>query len=272
MTEELKDKVGLVTGAATLLGVQTARALLANGAKVVLADIVDTPPKQLLWEFPKQVTYQQTDVTDDTQLHTALQAAQHLGGGLDIVVSIASTYAEAAMATNRAEWRTGLDINVIRPAMLVQRAAPLMEKRGGGAVIHFASISGKIAQRGRVMYATSKAALLHLTRIQAAALAPLNIRVNSVSPGWTWSTPIARASGGIRERADSVGAIAHPLGRVADPEEVAEAVLFLASDRSSFITGVDLPVDGGYSVLGPERYDNLAAQMLQPGNALRPEQ
>jgi hypothetical protein len=83
-------------------------------------------------------------------------------------------------------------------------------------------------------------------------LAPDRIRVNAVSPGWTWSAPIERATGGDRAKADRVAADYHPLGRVADAEEVARAVLYLCSEDASFITGVDLPVDGGYAMTGPD--------------------
>lgn len=261
MTEQLEGRVAIVTGAATMIGIETARVLLANGAKVVLADIADAEPDDHLQDFADRFVYCRTDVTNDGELEAVLDAAERLGGGIDIIVNIAATYDEAAMETQRDTWQRGLDVNVISPAMLVQKASSRMRQRGGGAVIHFASVSGRVAQQGRVMYATSKAALLHLTRIQAAALAPLGIRVNSVSPGWTWSTPIAQLSGGARAHADETGAILHPLGRIAGPEEVAQAVLFLASDRASFITGVDLPVDGGYLTMGPERYDDFASKM-----------
>ena len=111
------------------------------------------------------------------------------------------------------------------------------------------------------MYAVSKAGMIHLTQTQAAALAGDRIRVNSVSPGWTWSNVISMLSGDRRDLAEKVGGSVHPLGRIADPREVAQAVLFLVSDRASFISGTDLAVDGGYSALGPEGLTDMIPQL-----------
>jgi NAD(P)-dependent dehydrogenase (short-subunit alcohol dehydrogenase family) len=127
-----------------------------------------------------------------------------------------------------------------------------MTRRGGGAVVNFSSVAGKFGQAGRALYPAAKAAIIQLTRNAAMELAPQRIRVNSVSPAWTWSAPVERAAGGDRAKADRVGAAYHPLGRIADAEEVARAVLFLCSDDASFITGVDLPVDGGAAMTGAD--------------------
>jgi NAD(P)-dependent dehydrogenase (short-subunit alcohol dehydrogenase family) len=110
-----------------------------------------------------------------------------------------------------------------------------------------------VAQTGRWLYPVSKAAILQLTRNQAMDLAPKGIRVNAVSPGWTWSNIMDQLTNGNREKTDSVAAPFHLLGRVANPEEVASAVLFLCSDEASFITGTDICVDGGYTAMGPEQ-------------------
>ena len=92
-----------------------------------------------------------------------------------------------------------------------------------------------------------------MTKIQAAQLAAHGIRVNSVSPGWTWSDPIGGATEGDREKADRIGSAMHPMGKIGDQSDVAEACIFLCSDHAGHITGVDLPVDGGYTTLGPEQ-------------------
>ncbi len=114
-----------------------------------------------------------------------------------------------------------------------------------------ASVSAKHSQPDRLVYPVTKSALLGVTRNSAQLLAGRSIRVNSVSPGWTWSRNIERRYG-TRERADSVAAEFQALGRLANPDEIADAVLYLLSDRASFVTGADLAVDGGYSAMSPE--------------------
>jgi NAD(P)-dependent dehydrogenase (short-subunit alcohol dehydrogenase family) len=122
-----------------------------------------------------------------------------------------------------------------------------------GAIVNFTSISSKVAQTGRWLYPAGKAALVQLTRNMALDFAPDGIRVNSVSPGWTWSDPLSRMVGGDREAADRAAAATQPLGRAGDAEEVGATVVFLCSPAASFITGADLAVDGGYSMLGPDQ-------------------
>ncbi len=249
----LDNKTAIVTGGATLIGQKVVEALVAEGARCVVGDIDQEGGEALASALGEAVRFLRTDVTRDADLDALLTAAAETFGGVDIVVNIAATYLDNGIASNRDEWLTALNTNVVGGAILVQKAAPLMKQRGGGAVVNFASISGKIAQPGRMLYAVSKAAILGMTRNMALALADDGIRVNSVSPGWVWSKPIAMLSGNDRARADAVGAEMHPLGRIADPEEVAEAVVFLASDRASFVNGTDIAVDGGYTAIGPEQ-------------------
>ena len=145
-----------------------------------------------------------------------------------------------------------LNVNVVGGARLVRAVQPQMKRRGGGAIVNFGSVGGKAARVGRWVYPTSKAAIIHLTRCQAADLARDNIRVNSISPAWTWSRPLREAANDNRELAREFAEQLHMLPRFAEPREVAEAVLFLCSDHASFITGCDLACDGGNSALGPE--------------------
>jgi NAD(P)-dependent dehydrogenase (short-subunit alcohol dehydrogenase family) len=138
---------------------------------------------------------------------------------------------------------------------MVQNVAEPMRQAGGGAIVNVSSISGHIAQTGRWTYNASKGAVNQLTRCQALDLAPYNIRVNSVSPGWIWTREVYKAAemgGGGREKWDPIWGKYHMLRRCADPVECAGPILFLLSEDASFITGTDLPVDGGYLGMGPE--------------------
>jgi NAD(P)-dependent dehydrogenase (short-subunit alcohol dehydrogenase family) len=119
-----------------------------------------------------------------------------------------------------------------------------------------------------VVYSTTKAAILGVTRNEAVQLAEKNIRVNSVSPGWTWSAPIEGMSGGNRALVDEVAGNFHLPGRIGDPHEVAAAVVFLASDKASFITGTDLAVDGGYTAMGPEQMGQMLTPLMEAMEAL----
>jgi NAD(P)-dependent dehydrogenase (short-subunit alcohol dehydrogenase family) len=138
----------------------------------------------------------------------------------------------------------------------------------GSAVVNIGSVGGKFGAAGRAIYPASKAAVLQLTKNQAVDLAPRGIRVNSVSPGWTWSDPLARMTDGSREVADRAAAMTQPLGRAGDASEVAAAVCFLCSPEASFITGTDVAVDGGFSMLGPDQGRGPRYWVERAGRAL----
>ena len=184
-------------------------------------------------------------------------------GGVDFLVNVACNYVDGGIGASRRDWLDSYNINVVGGVMMLKSVRPHMVRRGGGAVVNFGSISAKVAQRGRWLYPVSKAAILQVTRNEAMDLAGDNIRVNSVSPGWTWSKVIAELTRNNRAKADSVGAPFHLLGRIGNPEEVAQAVLFLCSADSSFITGTDVAVDGGYTAMGPERTEEAIPKLAE---------
>lgn len=257
----LRGKVALVSGGATLIGAACADALARAGAHVAIADI-DANGEQAAAAIGGGALFVRTDLRRDAEIGACVARVAKAFGGIDILVNVAASYVDDGPASTRAQWLESYDVNVVGAAMMLQAVQPIMAARGGGAVVNFGSISAKVAQAGRWLYPITKAAILQFTRNAALDLASDRIRVNAVSPGWTWSAPIKALSGDDRAKADRVGAHFHFLGRIGHPQEIAEAVLFLCSPQASFISGAELPVDGGYSAMGPEQ--SLAAiRMLQ---------
>jgi 3-oxoacyl-[acyl-carrier protein] reductase len=250
---DFSGKVALVTGGASLLGSTIVRAFHAASASVLIADLDEPRGAAVARELGQRVRFVRTDLTDDAQLAALVGAAERHFGGVDFLVNSAVTFLDHGLDSTRAEWLQALNVNLVSGAILTRLVAPILKARGGGAIVNFSSIAGKFANAGRMLYPASKAALRQITRNEAVDLAVDGIRVNCVSPAWTWSDPLKTLSGDSRERADRVGAKLHPLGRIADPEEIAHVVLWLCSDGASWLTGADLAADGGYSMLGPDR-------------------
>ncbi len=249
----LTGKVAIVTGGATSIGAAIVRAFHAAGTKVVIADIDVDAGKALAAELGDGARCQRTDVTDDAEIAACVTAAVAVFGGIDFLINNACSFLDKGLQSSRAEWLTSLNVNLVGGAIFVREVAPHMRRRGGGAIVNFSSIAGKHGQRGRALYPASKAAILQVTRNEAMELAADGIRVNSIAPGWTWSAVIERLAKGDRAKADRIAGEYHPLGRVGDAEDVARAVLFLCSDDARHITGIDLPVDGGYAMTGPDQ-------------------
>jgi NAD(P)-dependent dehydrogenase (short-subunit alcohol dehydrogenase family) len=249
----LEGKTAIVTGGATLIGAAVVRAFREAGTGVAVADIDAAGGERLAAELGDGVLFSATDIRDDAALEAFVAATVERFGGVDYLVNLACSYVDEGFASPREDWLESLNVNVVSAVMAAKAVHPHLRAGGGGAIVNFASISAKAAQTGRWLYPAGKAALVQLTRNMAMDLADDGIRVNSVSPGWTWSKVMVELTGGDREKTDRVAAPFHLLGRAGDPEEVARVVLFLCSDDASFVTGADWAVDGGYSAMGPEQ-------------------
>jgi NAD(P)-dependent dehydrogenase (short-subunit alcohol dehydrogenase family) len=244
------QKVALVTGAARGIGLATARRFLTEGWRVALLDIEGQLLKDAVAGLatPDVTLALHCDVSDAAAVAAAIDTVAKRFGRLDALVNNAGVAVFAPLLeTSDADWNRILAVNLTGPFVCTKAAAPLMREQGGGAIVNITSISAVRASTLRSAYGTSKAGLAHLTKQLAVELASLGIRVNAVAPGPV-DTAMAKAVHTAEIRADYHDAI--PLNRYGLEEELAEAIFFLSCERSSYITGQILAVDGGFDAAG----------------------
>ncbi len=242
---ELAGKVALITGASGSIGHAIATRFSRDGADLILTGRRADPGS-----LPDRSTYLQGDILDEGFVVNLVERARSTFGRLDILVNCHGIqYDSDLLVTDRLDAEAVMDTNVIGPFLTMKHAIPLMLESGGGSVVNIASRLGIVAIPDQALYSASKAALIMLSKGAAIDFARRGIRVNVVAPGLTATETILTAFGRRpdpeayrRSRESTI-----PMGRLAEPEEVAAAVAFIASDDASYITGAVLPVDGGYT-------------------------
>jgi NAD(P)-dependent dehydrogenase (short-subunit alcohol dehydrogenase family) len=268
MTSRLDGKVAVITGAASGIGLATLELFVEAGARVLAADFNAETGLALEKRFPGVVQFALCDVTKVEQLKAAIDGAAAHFGGLDILFSNAGSGGSPAKVD---EWdQTGWDhtqnLLLRSVAAGASFATPHMKQRGGGSIINTSSISALQSGFAPIAYSVAKAGVLHYTRIAAAQLSAHKIRINAVIPGFIATNIFGSSMGMSLDEAKKIAAqvsarsgSANPMGRSGQPRDIAEAVLFLASDAAGFITGTSITVDGGITI-GPRHSWDMNVQ------------
>lgn len=256
MTGELSGKVAIVTGGASGLGLAIAEAFIEEGAKVVIADINAANGEEAAKKLGNAARFERVDVVkaDDVQALIDFTAAEF--GGLDVMVNnagIGGKFYERFIDDELTDYRAVLDINLLGVMLGSQRAARYMRDHGGGSIINTTSTAATLAGFGVMSYRVAKAAVTLFSRSVAIDFAEYGIRVNCIAPGQI-QTPLTaygepgmspEAAERVRKATEPVMDGARPLKRKGTTADVAQAALFFASERSAYVTGTTMPVDGG---------------------------
>jgi NAD(P)-dependent dehydrogenase (short-subunit alcohol dehydrogenase family) len=242
---QLHGKVALVTGGGRGIGRGIVDRFLEEGAQVA---VVQRRPLDDALDRHPNVAHVEADLGDFWSIAAAVERVVERFGGLDVLVNNAGIMFERTIAEIRlAEWELMMAVNLRAPLFLAQAALPHMRKRGGGSVVNIGSIEGLGANPGHTAYCASKAGVHGLTRAMAVDLGADNIRCNAIAPGWIASDLSETYLESQPDPATARAALnrLHPLGRVGRPTDVGDLAVYLASDRSSFLTGEVVVLDGG---------------------------
>jgi 3alpha(or 20beta)-hydroxysteroid dehydrogenase len=248
MMKRFDNRTVIITGGARGMGASHARGFVAEGANVVIADVLEQEGRRLANELGAHAIFSRLDVTSDRDWAATVAAAERAFGPNSVLVNNAGIVRFGPIAeTEPAAWRQVIDINLTGTYLGIRAIVPSMRKAGGGAIVNISSAGGMMAYPFTGAYAASKWGVRGLTRTAALELGRDNIRVNSVHPG-PIRTPMTAGPDAAAAVAAEAGHLA--IARVAEPEEVTRLVLFVASDEASFSTGSEFVVDGGV-LLGP---------------------
>ena len=257
VSDRFAGKVAIVTGGSNGIGRAVVEELCKEGAKVAFSGISsagDATAKELK-ASGHDVLFFQGDMEQEAVCQKLVDATMAEFGRVDMLVNNAFAFTAKALDATAADWTRSYFVGPVGYARMIQNVTRPMQAVGGGAVVNVGSISGHIAQKSRWTYNMAKGAVRQLTKCAALDLATQGIRVNSVSPAWIWTREVDKAAdmdGGGREKWGPVWGDYHMLRRLGEAVECARPILFLLSDDASFITGTDLPIDGGYLSMGPE--------------------
>ncbi|WP_028008868.1 SDR family NAD(P)-dependent oxidoreductase [Solimonas flava] len=240
----LRNKVAIITGGARGMGAATARLFAAEGAKLVISDVLDDDGARLAAELGERALFVHHDVSDENAWHGVLDRAVAAFGGVDVLVNNAGVLLFRTLAeTSKADFERVIDINLVGTFLGVKIVGQHMVGRRHGSIVNISSVDGMKGANGLGAYASSKWGIRGLTRVAAMEYGHKGVRVNSVHPGGidtAMGNPYAEARAEVNKRYAMV-----PLQRVGEPDEVARTSLFLASDESSYLCGAEIAVDGG---------------------------
>src|SRR3954452_13621387 len=257
--QELAGKVAIVTGGAGGIGAATVELLVVEGARVVIADVDSAGGQALATRIGDDAAFTATDVSDIDQVQAAVDFAVNRFGGLDIMFNNAGIGSplKRFLPDDLEDFDRIMSVNLFGVIAGAQRAARYMKDNGGGSIINNASIAAVNAGAGMISYRSSKAAIAHATKCMAVDLAPYGIRVNCLTPAHIRTGITTYEMGPVLR-------YMQPLEREAQPEDVANAVVFLSSDRAAQVTGIVLPIDGGTTAGPPLAQTKLIMSTQQP--------
>jgi NAD(P)-dependent dehydrogenase (short-subunit alcohol dehydrogenase family) len=239
----VKDKVAVVTGGASGIGEAAARALAREGACVAILDINGEGAERVASQIGGEAWM--CDVSDEEQVHGAMDRIAARQGAIHVLFANAGISIRHPVADEVAcDWDRLMSVNVKGVFLCAKHAIAHMPP--GASIVNTSSVTGIVGVRNRALYSASKGAIVALTRNMALDYADRGIRVNCVCPGFVLTELIAGILKNDPQRASRITSM-HPLGRLGQPEDIANAVLFLASDESSWVTGAAIPIDGGFS-------------------------
>ena len=247
MNKDLQGKTALVTGAASGIGKATALLFGQYGANVMVSDIDQAPGQQVADQLKASginARFFRADVSDPTQCQQLVQETVDAFGSLDMACNNAGIGGELNMTADYSleGWQQIINVNLNSAFFCLKYELAAMLKQGAGAIVNMASILGQVGTAGSPGYVTAKHGLVGLTQTAAIEYAPQGIRINAVGPGYIDTPLLNQLSPEVRKQLIDL----HPIGRLGKADEVAELVVWLCSDKASFVTGSYYPVDGGY--------------------------